>query len=113
MSRLTVKYPVTIRISTGTSVSNSIAMSDLEGMTAFTLFAPTLTDAHTYVLQVSHDGGTTFLNLNDGTADISAPASGKAIAYPNPPCTHLRIKDSTGNVTANADFFMYCEVPVY
>jgi hypothetical protein len=112
MAREILKWPVVIRIGVGANVSNVINAKDLVGCTAFTLFSSTRTDAFTYTIEVSYDDGTTYVTLNDGTADIAAPATGKAIAYANPPCTNMRIKSSS-NATGNNDWYMVAEVPIF
>lgn len=113
MSRTFVKWPTAITIPVGQNASNVIPMSGLEGMTAFTLFAGVLTDAFTFTIELSYDDGGTYKTLNDGTADITAPAAGKCVAYPNPPATHMRIKSSSAATGAGDTWYMVAEVPIF
>lgn len=113
MARDQLKYPVQLTIAAGQQNSNAVAMNTLAGMTAFMLFGRSIADnAHTFNVQFSNDDGVTFFTMNDGTSDIPAPPNGKCMAYPNPPATHIRIRDTIAAVGANT-WELMAEVPIY
>jgi hypothetical protein len=113
MSREIIKVPTQLSIPIGQQVSNAIPWNALTGTTAFMLFGRTIGDnAHVFNVQFSNDDGTTFFTLNDGTSDIPAPPNGKCMAYPNPPATHLRIRDTVVTTAANI-WELMVEAPIY
>ena len=120
MSRMATRIiPTTqatsFKIPTGQQNSNVLTENQLMGMTASTLFGIATADSatHSYVLQVSNDGGATWFTLNDGTNDVTAPAAGVAFSYPNPPVSAYRIRDKTAVTTADTTWDMVIEVPIY
>jgi hypothetical protein len=120
MSRMaTVIRPVgaaaSFIIASGQQNSNVLLESQLMGMSSFSLQGLLTPDSatHIYVIQISNDGGTTWANLNDGTSNVVAPATGVAYVYPNPPVTAYRIRDITGVTTGITSWDMGIEVPIY
>lgn len=114
MARSQIKFPTQLVISAGQQNSNAIALGkDLDGMTAFTLFGKAVNDnAHIFNIQLSNDDGTSWYTLNDLTSDLIAPSNGKCAVYPNPPATHLRIRDTVAAVGSNT-WELMAEVPIY
>ena len=109
MSRF-VKACPDIKIPNGAADSNIVRSTQVyDDSFAITLFAPAALDAGTYTIQVAADpDNPVFVTLNDGTADINAPAAGKAQVYVSPVWRCFKIHSSV-NVTADRIFKMNAE----
>lgn len=99
-----------VTIPNGTAVSNIIKAREVyEDSDAFSLFAPSALDVHTYVIEVTPDISAAvpvWVVLNDGVSDVTPPAANKASVYPAPAFEAFRIKDQTGNVAADRTWKM-------
>lgn len=107
MSQSFQSWIADVVVLSGATTSRSVrALYEYGDATAIHIQAPAALDATTWTIEVSQDDST-FVTLNDGTADIGPPAAGKGRQYVEMiAAPYFRIKTSVA-AAADRTFLVY------